>query len=110
MTQRIFDVECKTFSDLRWKPHRLAIEATKVDFLADNKNAEHAVIVFDNGFGVSVIRKAPLITNGSVFEIAIIRGTPEEYVLVYDTGITEDVIRCDTEEEITDIMRQVQDL
>lgn len=100
----------KTFSDLQWKPHRLAIEVQTTGLLSENKYAEHAVIVFDNGFGVSVIRKAPLITNGSVFEVAVIRGTPSEYVLVYDTGITEDVIRCDTEEEITDIMRQVQDL
>lgn len=100
----------KTFSDLRWNPHWLAIDARATGLLSENRYAEHAVIFFDNGFGVSVIRKAPLITNGSAFEIAILRGTPEKHVLVYDTGITEDVIRCDTEEEITDIMRQVQDL
>lgn len=100
----------KTFSDLQWKPHHLAIEVQKTGLLSENRYAEHAVIVFDNGFGVSVVRKAPLITNGSVFEIAVIRGTPSEYVLVYDTGITEDIIRCDTEEEINDIMRRVQDL
>ena len=110
MTQRIFDVEYKTFSDLRWKPHLLAIESQGKDFLSKNKDAKHAVIIFDNGYGVSVVRDCPLITDVHNFEIAVIKGTQNSYSLVYDTGITDDVIRCDTEDEITDIMRQVQDL
>ena len=100
----------KTFSDLRWEPHLLAIESQGKDFLSKNKDAKHAVIIFDNGYGVSVVRDCPLITDVHNFEIAVIKGTQNSYSLVYDTGITDDVIRCDTEDEITDIMRQVQDL
>lgn len=80
------------------------------DFLSKNKDAKHAVIIFDNGYGISVVKDCPLITDIYNFEIAIIKGTQDSYSLVYDTGITDDVIRCDTEEEVSNIMEQVQDL
>lgn len=35
----------KTFYDLQWKPHRLAIEAQGKDFLSKNKDAKHEVKV-----------------------------------------------------------------
>ena len=110
MTKRIRDKKYKNYNDLEWKPHLLAIEAQGKDFLSKNKDAKHAVVIFDNGYGISVVRDCPLITDIYNFEIAVVKGTQDSYSLVYDTGITDDVIRCNTEEEVSDIMEQVQDL
>lgn len=111
--------EYKTYNDLEWGEHRLATDAKKLDphqfpILAENKDAKHATMLFDNGYGISVVKDCPLITGKSNFECAVIGKVPPEdprqYRLVYDTDITDDVIRMDTPDEITDIMRRIQDL
>ena len=89
----------KTFDDLVFEPHRL--ESCGV----------RAKLFFPNGYGVSVIR-GPLTYGGSegLWEMAVLKGTEEDYELCYDTPITNDVLGHKSQEEITEAMRQVQEL
>ena len=102
----------KTYNDLNWWAHHLAVEAKNsgLPFLAENKDGKHSKKFFDNGYGISVIKDAPLITGCCKFECAVLRRTDGGYVIDYKTGIADDVIRTDSEDEITHIMRQIQDL
>lgn len=96
----------KTFKDLEFKPH-------------PNNYGKQAVIIFENGFGVSVIRFR-LIINGKDFgygsytdnenqwELAIISGTENEFDLRYDTPITDDVMGHLTGDQVTEVMLLVQ--
>jgi len=84
----------KTFKDLKFKPHGIG-------------NGVQAVIKFENDYGVSVVK-----FNGSygysqnLWEIAILyKGH-----LTYDTHITNDVLGYQTEEDVTNVMKQVQEL
>lgn len=110
-------INYKAYSDLEWREHHLAAEAKNVNypwnsFLAENKDAKHATMFFDNGYGISVIKDAPLITGCNKFECAVIRKrwTDGGYDLDYKTGIADDVIRTNSEDEITGIMYRIQDL
>ena len=104
----------KTYNDLEWREHHLSAEAKNANlpFLAENKDAKHATMFFDNGYGISVIKDAPLITGCNKFECAVIRkrGTKGEYDLDFNTGITDDVIRTNYDGEISHIMHRIQDL
>ena len=53
----------------------------------------HFVIIFGNGYGASIVSN-PFTYGGldGKFEFAVIKGTLEEYDLVYDTPITCDVL------------------
>lgn len=104
----------KTYKDLVFQPHMLAkeiLEMKEKDFFtpwfAVNKDAKHAVLCFDNGYGISVIKDAPLITFGAKYECAVLKGTAEKYELIYP-DFAEDVVRCNTEEEINELMAQIQ--
>lgn len=101
----------KTYKDLIFEPHRIAKELVDVCeslwFLRYNRNAKHAVLFFDNGYGVSVVTDAPIITGNYKYECAVIKGTPDEYTLVYP-DFAPDVVRMDTEEEINAFMEQIQ--
>ena len=67
----------KVFQDLEFKKHRLAIEAEKFppsckDLAKRYNGAKHAVIVFDNGWGLSVILGKCFYSNGvDTYECAI---------------------------------------
>lgn len=102
----------KTYDDLEWREHHLAAEAKRFysPLLVENKDAKHATMFFDNGYGISVIKDAPLITGCCKFEYAVLRLTDGGYVIDYKTGIADDVIRTDSEDKISYIMRQIQDL
>jgi len=64
--------------------------------------ANHARAWFDNGYGISVVA-----TIYDDYEIAVI---DTDGALVYDTPITDDVIRCFTSYDVSDIMAQIQNL
>ena len=63
--------------------------------------ANHARTWFDNGYGISVV------SSDNDYEIAVI---DTDGKLVYDTPITDDVIRCCTSYDVSDIMAQIQNL
>lgn len=85
----------KTFKDLVFKPHSIG-------------NGVQAILKFDNKYGISVVK-----FNGSygyskdLWEIAIL---DKELDLCYSTPITDDVIGYLSDDEVTDIMKQIQTL
>lgn len=92
----------KTFADLIFKRHPNALDGSAV--FAD---AKQATLQFDNGYGVSVISGEAFYTRpGCPYEMAIRHG--EE--LCYATPITDDVMGYLTEDDVTERMRQVQEL
>ena len=84
----------KTFNDLQFKPHPIG-------------NGLQAVMNFDNGYGVSVVK-----FNGSygfhsgLWEVAILHNDD----LCYDTHITDDVLGHQSEQDVTNVMSKVQAL
>ena len=102
----------KNFNDLIWKEHPIAKEAklSGLSIFEENRNAEQAVMIFDNGFGISVIRNCPLINDGHKFEFAVLKGTKDKWKIVYDTPITNNVERVDASQDITSAMEKIQRL
>jgi hypothetical protein len=67
-----------------------------------------ACAYFDNGYGVSVITGSMFYTNPNTpYEVAILK---EGVGITYDTHITDDVLGWQTASEVSEIMRQVQEL
>ena len=97
----------KTFKDLEFVIHPILLDAkssqdTK-EILASSK---HAVMEFENGYGVSVIFGEQFYSNGiDTYEVAVLK----DGVLCYKTYITDNVVAYITEEEVTEIMRKVQE-
>lgn len=89
----------KNFNDLKFKPHPSGL------------GGKQAVMFFSNNYGVSVITGAQWYSTGNdSYEVAILEGSKEDYSLCYSTDITDDVIGYQTHSEVTDIMKQVQEL
>ena len=86
----------KTFKDLEFMPHSMSP-------LFGYRACEQ----FDNGYGVSVVTGTCAYTTKGTYELAI---TDEEGGLVYDTPITDDVIGHLPPEEVSTIMKEVQEL
>lgn len=62
--------------------------------------------MFENGFGVSVIRhKYSYGGQDGLYELAILDTNGE---ITYDTPITDDVIGCLTEEGVTALLAEIQ--
>ena len=103
----------KTFDDLEFKPHPSAIEykrlfahRSKVDpFVKDMCEATQARMDFPNGYGISVLCGTIFYSNG--------KDTYEVGVFYKDRLIQwfeEDSVRgWQTKEQVTEIMRQVQE-
>jgi hypothetical protein len=70
-----------------------------------------AVHFFPNGYGVSIVRfPGSYGFQDDLYEIAILKGTPDKYELCYDTFITEDVLGHQDETDINNILQEVQTL
>ena len=88
----------KTFSDLNFKAH-------------PNGPGTQAILFFPNGYGVSVIAGSIFYTNcEEPYELAVLLGGEKKPSLTYATPITNDVIGYLTEEKVTAIMKDVQNL
>lgn len=106
--------EYKTFKDLRFEDY-MTDRDWKSDYLRETyKGAKQAVMLFDNNYGVSVLFGKAFYSNGiDSYELAVIQkyGTGEwDWNICYDTPITDDVLARISEEEVTKVMKQVQDL
>ena len=67
-----------------------------------------ARMTFENGYGVSVVSHTYSYGGrDGLFEIAVL---DKDGDLTYDTPVTNDVIGYLTEEDVTDVMKQVQEL
>ena len=103
----------KTYKDLVFGPHPMATEVANTPdgfsaaFYIDMIDAKQAVLCFENGYGISVITDCPFITGWAKYECAVLKGTADKYELIYP-DFAEDVVRCDTEEEIDELMAKIQ--
>ena len=88
----------KTFQDLEFE------HVNDAPFMVGKRSRMH----FDNGYGVSVVSHSYSYggKNG-LFEIAVL---DKDGNLNYDTPVTNDVIGYLTEEDVTNVMKQVQEL
>ena len=97
----------KTFKDLKFEMHPLLLDAKSQDTKEMFANSKHAVMEFENGYGVSVIFGDIFYSNGiDTYEVAILKNG----YLCYDTYITDDILGYQDEDEVTEIMRKVQEL
>lgn len=68
----------------------------------------HGSIMFDNGYGASVVRHSFSYGGKSgLYELAVLDKNGD---LIYDTPITDDVIGYLTPEEVTEVLIKIQDL
>jgi len=66
---------------------------------------------YPNGYGVSIVHHRYSYGYGAgLFEVAVLKGTDEDYDLCYDTHITQDVIGHQDFQEVANILVQVQAL
>jgi hypothetical protein len=77
----------------------------------DNADAVQAKHFFPNGYGVSVVRHP-----GSygflegLYELAVLKGTEDNWELCYDTPVTSDVLGHLSEQNVEDVVLKVQSL
>ena len=91
----------KTYDDLQFKP---------IDWLGPNCNGIFARMFFDNGYGISVVRHEHAYCDNYTYEVAVIKGNPDKWRITYDTDITDDVLSYQTPSDITNVMKQIQEL
>lgn len=92
----------KTFEDLVFQRHPIAI-----DSLPDYKDAKQAVLEFDNGYGISVLIGRCFYSNGiDTYEIAVMK----DGGIYYSTPITDDVIGRLKADQVSEVMKQIQEL
>ena len=88
----------KKFQDLPFFP------INDAPFMVGKKARMH----FDNGFGVSVVSHSYSYGGrDGLYEVAVLDSNDE---LTYDTPVTNDVIGYLTEEDVSNVMKQVQEL
>lgn len=94
----------KTFKDLEFKPHRMC-------------SGLQAKMLFPNGYGVSVVRFKIMgerygshTSNEDEWELAVIKGDEEHWEICYVTPITDDVLGYLSDDEVTEVMKKVQEL
>lgn len=84
----------KTFNDLVFEPHPLG--------------GTIAHLFFDNGHGISVVCGSWFYSNGvDTYEAAVL---DKEGDIDYSTPITSDVLPYLTKDEVTEVMKQIQEL
>jgi hypothetical protein len=90
------------FSQIVFEPHPIG-------------EGKHGKLFLPNGYGISVVRfKIPGLTgygsycNGNTWEVAILKGTQDNFELCYDTEFTNDVLGFQTEDDINNILGKLR--
>mgnify|MGYP006935503526 CR=1 FL=1 len=85
------------FSELNFQPHR--------NYPEDGVQAKH---IFPNGYGVSIVKfPGSYGYDEDLYEVAVIKGTEDDFEICYDMPITDDVMgHCD-ECDVENIMKEV---
>jgi hypothetical protein len=70
-----------------------------------------ALHFFENGYGVSVVKFPGSygFTEG-LYEVAVLKGTEDEWQLCYDTPVTDDVLGHRDEQDVENILEEIQSL
>ena len=88
----------KTFKDLEFE------QLNDSPYMVGKKSRMH----FDNGFGVSVVSHTHSYGGrDGLYEVAVL---DKDGLLTYETPVTSDVIGYLSEEDVTDVMKKVQEL
>jgi hypothetical protein len=88
----------KKFEDLEFE------QVNDAPYMVGKKSRMH----FDNGYGVSVVSHSYSYGGrDGLYEIAVLDSDDN---LTYDTSVTNDVIGYLTEEDVSNVMKQVQEL
>ena len=69
--------------------------------------SKHHVEFYNNGYGISIV---PDINNATLYQVAVLVGTEEEYDICFDTPITDDVIEGLTILQAHEIAKQISEL
>lgn len=87
-----------TFDDLVFGPH-------------PRMSGVQAIVFFPNGYGASVI-KGDYSYGGrnNLYELAVIKGVEGEWVLSYETDITDDVLGHLTPDQVTGYLQRIEAL
>ena len=86
----------KTFKDLEFSS------------MVHYQDGKQAIIYFDNGYGASVVcHEHSYGGKEGLYELAVL---DEEGQLCYDTPVTNDVMGYLTEDEVTNLLKQIQEL
>ena len=90
-----------TFKDIEFKTHKVG-------------EGSQGLIFFPGGYGLSIVRfKIPESTvygsycDDKTWEVAILKGTKNQWEICYDTELTNDVLTYQTEEDINRIIKHV---
>jgi hypothetical protein len=86
----------KTFNDLEFKD------------MPDYYQGVQATIKFDNGYGASIVRhNFSYGHEQGLYELAVLDSSG---AITYDTLVTEDVLGYLSEEDVTNALKQIQEL
>ena len=92
----------KAFKDLVFYEHPIALSS-----LNDHKDAKQASMAFNNGYGISVLLGNCFYSNGiDTYEVAVIK----DGMICYTTPIANDVIGYITEQQVSDVMKKIQEI
>lgn len=69
-----------------------------------------AKIFFENGYGASVITGEGTYTKDGEYELAVLKGTRDDWDLCYETTITSDVIGYLSELEVVETINRIASL
>lgn len=71
-----------------------------------DKSKRH-VEFYNNGYGISIV---PDVNNSTLYQVAVLVGTEEEYDICLDTPITDDVIEGLSILQTHEIAKQISEL
>ena len=96
----------KTFKDLEFVRHPILLYAKSSIHTEEMAvKSKHAVMEFENGYGVSVLFGDIFYSNGiDTYEVAIMKDNH----ICFDTPLTDTVLAYKNENEVTEIMRKIQ--
>ena len=90
------------FEEIKFEPHQVG-------------EGKQGKLFLPNGYGISVVRfKMPgsigygSYCDGNTWEVAIIKGTPDNWDITYDTQFTSDVLGYQTEDDINEILKKLR--
>jgi hypothetical protein len=65
---------------------------------------------FPNGYGVSIVRHDYSYSNNNTWELAVLKGELNDYHLVYNTPITDNVLSDLTDNKVNEICEKISKL